>query len=221
MAEHSYQDEAGLTTEYSSPLRSAAERIVAEIRRLQSGKRPVVAAFDGRTGSGKSTLAEMIGDELNAAVIPCDDFFAAHITDAGWNQRTPAERARDALDWRRLRVEALEPLVMGREAKWQAFDFGAGPAPDGTYGVLQAFTTRAPSQVILMDGAYSTRAELDDLIDLRVLVEAPESVRRERLSGREEPNFLAAWHRRWDEAERHYFTEVRPRSVFGLIVATA
>jgi uridine kinase len=199
-----------------------ARVVVAEIQRLlASGKRPLLAAFDGRSGSGKSSLAQVVADELNAALVPCDDFFAAQISNAGWDGRTAEERARDALDWRRLRAHALEPLLDGQEARWHAFDFGAGPHADGTYGMRQAYTRRAPSPVILLDGAYSTRPELSDIIDLSVLVEAPEVVRLERLSKREERDFLAAWHARWDDAEQYYFTEVRPQSSFDLIVATA
>jgi uridine kinase len=77
---------------------------------------------------------------------------------------------------------------------------------------------REPAPVIVIDGAYSARPELADLLDLTVLVDAPESVRRARLEAREEPAFLHAWHQRWDDAERYYFGQVRPIESFDLVV---
>jgi para-aminobenzoate synthetase len=202
-------------------LRSARDTIVAAIRRLTAGREtPVVVALDGGSASGKSTLATMIALEFDAALIQSDDFFAAEITDAGWIARTPTEKARDAIDWRRLRAEALEPLRAGRRARWHAFDFDAGVRPDGTYAMRTDFVERGPSAVVVLDGAYSTRPELADLIDLSVLVDVPVDVRHARLAAREEKSWLQSWHARWDDAEAYYFTHVRPASSFDLVVAT-
>jgi uridine kinase len=178
----------------------------------------VLVAIDGRSGAGKSSLAAGIADVLQASVVPVDDFFAAHITDAGWDSRTPARRAADCLDWRRLRREALEPLKSGRPAAWHALDFAGGPRADGSYGLQAGLTTRAATSIVMVDGAYSARPELADLIDLTVLVEAPSDVRAERLAAREESAFLTAWLARWGAAEDHYFTVTRPRSTFDVVM---
>ncbi len=202
-------------------LRSARDTIVAAIRRLTAGRdTPVVVALDGGSASGKSTLATMLAHEFDAALIQSDDFFAAGITDAGWEARTPSEKARDAIDWRRLRAEALEPLRAGKHARWHAFDFDAGVRPDGTYAMRTDFVERGPGAVVVLDGAYSTRPELADLIDVSVLVDVPIDVRQARLAAREETTWLAAWHARWDDAEAYYFTHVRPASSFDFVVAT-
>lgn len=199
----------------------AVEVIVAEVRRLLAEREtPIVVALDGGSGSGKSTVASLIAEELGAAWIQSDDFFAADISDAEWEIRTPEARAMDAIDWRRLRVEALEPLRAGRSAKWHAFDFEAGVRPDGTYMMRRNWVEREPSAVIVLDGAYSTRPELADLIDFSVLVDAPRGVRHERVARRENGDFLASWHARWDAAEEYYFTHVRPKSSFHCVVVT-
>ena len=205
----------GLTHE----LKMAADVIVAEIRRLLANRgTPIVVALDGGSGSGKSTLASLIARELPAALITGDDFFAADITDAVWERRSPQARAADAMDWRRLRAEALEPLLAGKSAKWHALDFEAGVRPNGTYALRMDFVEREPRTVIVLDGAYSTRPELADLIDLSVLVDAPVGMRHERLATREDGSFLASWHARWDEAEEYYFKHLRPKSSFDLVV---
>lgn len=199
-----------------------AEKIVAAVRALlDSRDGPIVVAVDGPSGSGKSTIVRAIAGTLDATVVPSDDFFAANITDAEWDARTPADRAADAIDWRRMRREALDPLRAGLPAQWRAFDFDAGARADGTYGMRSDLTVRAPRRVIIIDGAYSARPELSELIDLSVQIDAPAEVRQERLAARESAEFLKQWHARWDVAETFYFTHVRPASAFDLIVSTA
>jgi para-aminobenzoate synthetase len=200
-------------------LKAAVEMIVAEIRRRMAGRAaPFLVALDGASGSGKSTLAALIAEELGAALVQSDDFYAAGIPDAEWDARTPQARAAGAIDWRRLRAEAIEPLRAGKPARWHAFDFDA-VRPDGTYPMRADFVDREPRPAIVLDGAYSTRPELADLVDLSVLVDTPIDVRHRRLAAREDEQFLAAWHARWDAAEEYYFTRVRPKSSFDLVVS--
>jgi uridine kinase len=200
-------------------LKVAADTITVRIQHLLvNSPGPILVALDGGSGAGKSTLALMLAEKLDVTLVQSDDFYAAHIPDAGWDARSPQERAADVIDWRRLRTEVLEPLLAGRVARWHPFDFGAGTRPDGTYAMSTAFVERTPASIIVLDGAYSARPELADLIDLSVLVEVPIDVRHQRLAAREEKDFLAAWHTRWDAAEEYYLTQVRPPASFDLIV---
>lgn len=200
-------------------LQTACDQISAAIAQLQQTRPvPLLVALDGGSGSGKSTLAALLAQQLDAVIIPQDDFLAAHISEAEFDALPPAERGLAAIDWQRVRQEALEPLLAGQTARWHAFDFTAGVRPDGTYGMLAAFEERQPAPVIILDGMYATRPELADLIDLAVLVEASVAVRHARLVPREEAGFLADWHKRWDSAEDYYLTHVRPPESFDLVV---
>ena len=204
---------------YGSSVPPALQELVATVQRLQQRTTaPIVIAIDGRSGAGKSTVTAALSEALGATSVPCDDFFAAHISAGEWDARAPARRAADALDWRRLREEAIEPLRAGRPARWLPFDFAAGPRANGTYGYQTVPATREPRPVVLLDGAYSARPELVDVVDFAVLVEAPVAVRRARLAAREDSQFLAAWHACWDPAEEYYFTVVRPPATFDLVV---
>ena len=179
---------------------------------------PILVALDGGSGSGKSTLALLLTEAVGAALVQSDDFFAANISESEWDARTTEARVDDCIDWRRLRAEALEPLLAGKPARWHTFDFEAGIQPDGRYAMRTDFVERVPAAVVVLDGLSSTRLELADLIDLAVLVDVPVAVRHARLAAREDGDFLDAWHVRWDGAEEYYLTHVRPRSAFDLIL---
>ncbi len=196
----------------------AIDLIVQQIQRLLIDRdTPILIALDGGSGSGKSTLALLVAQALAAAVVHGDDFFAADITDAEWETRTPEARAASVIDWQRLRFEALEPLLAGVPAQWHTFDFTAGKLSDGTYTMRTDFVKCEPKAVIVLDGAYAMHHELTDLINYSVLLNVPVEVRHERLTAREDKVFLADWHARWDDVEHSYFTYLRPES-FDLVV---
>lgn len=194
--------------------------MVDAIREYAGRAQALVVAIDGRSGSGKSTVAAAVAQAISAVIVPCDDFFTASVSDAEWDRRTPEQRAADAIDWRRLKREAIDPLRTGRAARWYTFDFLAGPRGDGTYPWQSTPTERAPKPVVLLDGAYSARPELADVLDLSVLVEAAPTTREARLAAREAADFLRQWHARWDPAEDHYFGHVRPPSAFDVVCRT-
>jgi uridine kinase len=206
-------------SDLSKEVVAACGEVLAEIQRLLSGQPgPIVVALDGGSGAGKSTLASFIGNEIDTALIPLDDFFSADIPDSQWEEFTVEERLKYVFDLRRLRENAVEPLLTGKPARWHAFDFQSGLRPDGTYGMKIDSIERKPAKVILIEGAYSAQPNLADLIDLAILMDVPIEERHARLDAREDRDFLAKWHQRWDPVERYYFNQVRPRSSFDLVV---
>jgi uridine kinase len=192
------------------------DSLVQSAQRLLESRPPrIVVALDGRIGAGKSTVARAIAERTGACVVPGDDFYAYRVTNAEWETRSPAERARDVIDWRYLRTAALEPLRGGRAASWQTY---GEMLPDGSFRMKPESIYREPAPLIILEGAYMTQPALADLIDLTVLIDTPTPVRRERIGKRDSAVFLADWHRRWDDAESYYFTKVRPPSSFDLVV---
>ncbi len=193
--------------------------MTAKIRRLLSTQEgPILVALDGGSGAGKSTLAPLIENQFDTVLIPLDDFFSADIPDKQWDKFGVEERLGRVFDWNRLRHQAIEPLLEGKPARWQAFDFESGLRPDGTYGMQDEIIERQPADIILLEGAYSAGPELADLVDLSILVDAPVEKRHARLAAREDKDFLEVWHRRWDAVERYYFNQVRPKGSFDLVV---
>jgi uridine kinase len=202
------------------------------VHRLRAAvERPFVVGVDGRSGSGKSTLvaaaaarlAGTIGDgtigdgaTVEVAVIEGDQFYAGGSAHT-WDQRSAAVKAATGIDWRRQRA-VLESLRRTGSATWRRFDFeaidwDAEPPP------LAADALKLTAgDVVILEGAYSCRPELHDLLDVRVLLDVPTAVRRRQLLEREGAAYRADWESRWSEAEDHYFGTTMPATRFDVVL---
>ena len=123
----------------------------------------------------------------------------------------PAEKMDLVIDWRRQRT-LLEQLRRGEPATWRPYDW------DADDGRLGAAITAGPAGVVILDGAYSARPELADLLSLRVLLDVARDVRRARLLRREGERYRAEWEARWGEAEDLYFDVLMPPAAFDLVL---
>jgi uridine kinase len=127
-----------------------------------------------------------------------------------WRRLSPRAKADRVIDWRRVRAEALLPLRSGVAARWHPFDWetmdGLAPEP----------VTVQPAPIVILDGAYSARPELADLVSLSILVTLPDAVRRLEL--REGDEVASEWQAIWDEAEEYYFGIVRPPEAFDVVI---
>lgn len=184
---------------------------IRRIEELLQTTAPVVVAVDGRSGTGKSTLSTWMAECLEGTRVDQDDFYAGGDI-YEWRRLTPQQKADRVIDWKRVRATVLLPLRAGKVASWHPFNWETmtGLAPD--------LITAWPSNLLILDGAYSARPELADLIDLSILVVLDDSVRRDRLRQREGEDIASAWHQVWDEAEDWYFTKVRPPETFDLVI---
>ncbi len=186
-------------------------------------------AIDGRSGSGKSTIVAYAATLLRSADAPSpsatvvvldgDEFYAGGSA-ATWDKRTAEQKVAGAFDWGR-QLGVLTSLRETGSATWRAFDWGhddwdSDLAP--LAGERHSAAIAAGSLVIL-EGACSGRPELADMFDLRVLVEAPDPLRRQRLRKREGAEYESDWTGRWDEAEQLYFGSVAPADGFDLVLS--
>ena len=183
---------------------------LSDLLSLKAGcsRRPLSVAIDGRSGTGKSTLAAVLAADLGATLVEGDDFYAGGTS---IREEPPACLVRSCIDWVRQRA-VLESLRAGHRASWRAFDWETF---DGR--LLDEPTCIEPRQIIILEGVYSARPELADLIDLSVLLKVDEPVRQARLLARE--GEMGAWEYQWQAAEDFYFKDVRPEQQFDVLFA--
>ena len=162
-------------------------------------------AVDGRSGVGKSTLAEQLAARLDGTIVDGDGFFSGGVA---LRDDSPAARARACIDWATQRG-VVEALREGRAATYHAFDWDAF---DGRREASP--TTVVPRATVLVEGVYSARSELTDLLDVRILVRVDDGVRLARLLARE--GAIGPWERQWHEAEEWYFANAA--GAFDVIV---
>lgn len=191
----------------------AVAAILAALDDLPPSDRPVFVALDGRSGAGKSTLAASLGLRRPATVVAGDDFYSARPMTLSPSQRarmSDAEVAEALIDWRRLRRLALEPLRRREPVQFEPYDW---TADDGRLARRRELPSR---DLVVVEGVYSSRPQLADLIDLAVYVEVAEDARSQRLQAPagDEPDWVSFTER----GENYYFEYIRPPETFDLRV---
>lgn len=208
----------------ATPEAYAAE-LAGHIRpRIAGHGRSFFVGLDGRSGSGKSTVAAALGGELapsiggaaNVTVIDGDQFYAGGSA-ATWTARSAEEKAARVIDWRRQR-SVLEQLRAHGAAEWRPFDWEADDWDADTVPLASEPIRAHAGEVVLLEGAYSCRPELHDLLDVLVLLDVPRDVRRAQLLAREGEHYRADWEGRWSSAEDVYFGSVMPPERFDLVL---
>lgn len=169
--------------------------------------RPLVVAIDGRSGVGKSTLASKLASQLDATVVPGDDFFTGGVV---VRNEDPATLFDACIDWQAAR-DVLHDLIEFGEARYHAFDWESfsGAIRDGET-ILRA------SPFVILEGVYSARFELREIVDVAILMNISESERQERLQERE--GEITEWEAQWHRAEDWYFSMVISRDDFDFVM---
>lgn len=180
--------------------------------------------IDGRSGSGKSALAATVAAKIGSTesgepivrVIEGDQFYAGGSATA-WDKASAKEKVNRVIDWQRQR-SVLESLHHQGFAEWQVFDWDSEDWDTENIPFLAEPERCSAAPVVILEGAYSCRPELEELLDLRVLLDVPISVRCDRLLAREGETYRDDWEKRWSSAEDLYFESIVPPSLFDLLL---
>ena len=204
-----------------TPAQVAQRLVDVLIARLTSPQRSIFVAIDGRSGAGKSTLAAALAQACTArgvtvTVIEGDEFYAGG-TAQRWDQRSPAEQAHHVIDWRRQH-RVLDDLRANGDASWYPFDWEAPDWNSARVPLRSTPMSATVADIVILEGAYSARPELHDLLDVRVLLDTPSDRRRAQLLGREGDEYRSDWEARWSAAEDHYFGTIMPPDRFDHVL---
>lgn len=168
--------------------------LIKRIQDLLDQKKQVPVSIDGPCGSGKSTLAEFLRGQFHgSAVIHADDFFLQPF------QRTPQRMDEPGgnMDRERLQLEVLECLQKDQPFFYQRYDCQSG---------IMTPAEVQPSQLYIIEGAYSQHPDLSKYYDLKIFLEVDEQTQLQRLRQRVPAEKMDAFLQKWIPLEQHYFS---------------
>ncbi len=169
----------------SDQRRIVIEAIAADLSGLDLGH-PVRVAVDGITGAGKTTFANELGDAVRILDRPCvnvtmDGFHHPRATRYRQGRGSADGYYEDAYDFAALRRELLDPLGGSGDRRYRTavIDLAADEP-------LDLPTRRAePRLVVIVDGSFLQRGELDGGWDVVVFLSATFEAARDRGAARD------------------------------------
>ena len=178
-------------------LHAAAARIVDAVVAVEAAN-PVVL-IDGRSGAGKTTLSRLVAANWPVAgrpqLIPLDLLYP------GW----------DGLDAGVARAvdDILRPHARGLVSTWRRWDWDA-QADAEAHAV-------DPALGLIIEGCGALTPITARVADVRVWVDAPDAVRKERALARDGDGFRPHWER-WAAQEQRHIDRDGPRALADVIV---
>jgi uridine kinase len=197
-----------------SAIGDLADRVLAV-----TADHPVRVAIDGRSAAGKTTLANALATAVRAGsgrtVIRAElDGFMKMVADRNaYPYDSPESYYLDAWDYPAIRASLLIPLGPGGDRRYRT-----GPLdPPGVAPV---------DAILLADGVFLQRPELDRFWDLRIYLDIglEESLRRgvdrdqHWMGGAAEAE--SRYRAKYLPGEQRYLAEVRPRERAPIVVDT-
>ena len=164
---------------------------------LQTGRRPFLAAIDGRCASGKTTLAARMRNLAGCGVIHMDQFFLRPEQRTLKRYDTPGEN----IDHERFLAEVLLPLREGRAAVYRPFNCQSQR--------LEEPITQEPTPLVVVEGSYSCHPKLWDSYDLRIFLSVDPEEQMRRIKARNGAEYAAVFRDKWIPLEERYFSTCR------------
>jgi uridine kinase len=169
---------------------------IAAVAAARTGE-TVFVGIDGYGGSGKSTFAALVHQAIPAAVVVhIDDFAAPFVPE--W-------------DWHRFRGQVLLPLLAGRPARYQRWDWATDRGAE--------WHDIPAGRAVLVEGVSSTRREVDAPWAITIWVDTPRDVRLERAVERDGEAMLSTWLDVWLPSEDAYVARENPAARADLVVS--
>jgi uridine kinase len=201
--------------------RSLVIELVAQ-QILVLGDQRVRVAVDGRTASGKTSFGHELAEHLDAIGRPVlratlDDFKKPWADRERYDRTSGEGYYRNAYDYGTLRRLLLQPHRS--EAAGSVALCSIDPLTQQDHSSIRAAIE--PDSVLIVDGVFAFRPEINDYWDLRIWLDVPEGLSVKRGTERDRHHSRPTadpTHERYLMSERIYIREVGPSSLADLVI---
>ena len=194
----------------TSPVAAAdpADDVIAvRVLALLETRSRVFVAIDGNCCAGKTTLAERLRIRLNATVFHMDDFFLPPDMRSAERLNTPGGN----VNAERFLREVLLPLSRGESVSVVRYSCKEDR-------LLEPETVE-PTQVCIVEGAYSLHPLLAPYYDLKVFYRIDSELQLERIRKRNGIAQLPMFQNRWIPLENAYFEAYKIEQSCDLVLS--
>ncbi len=209
--------------EPTSARAAVLEHVAALVPTAPEGARTRVGV-DGVDGSGKTVFAAELAVALREAgrevvQVSLDDFHHVRAVRYRRGRTSPEGFWLDSFDYPRFAAEVLQPLGPGGSGRYRprGHDLVTDEVLDGPFRDAPA------GAVLVVDGLFLHRAELEGLWDFTVFLDVPFEVTAARMAVRDgtdaDPEHPSM--RRYVQAQRRYFAEREPWERADVVVDNA
>jgi uridine kinase len=185
------------------------EQLLMALENLPRKQSTLLVGVDGCGGSGKSTFTKQLAElSSDITIIHMDDFY---ISSAKRIKGTAIEKPIGAdVDWRRFKEQVLDPLANNENSKYQMYDWASDMLGDWNVVCIGG--------IVVVEGVYSIRKELENHYDYKVFVDCLGGIRLARGIERDGETLRDMWEKNWMVQEDKYMKEHKPYEQADLVI---
>lgn len=197
--------------------------ITNAIKEKYDPARTLVVGIDGLGGAGKSTISEALFETLreeghNVTVLHIDDFI--HPRRVRYSDDCPEWECYYKLQWR---YDYLKDTVIRAAKNGEDFVGDIELYDKDTDSYFLSPTHIPNGGIVIIEGIFLQRPELDGLFDFMIYIDVPEEIRLSRVLERDgyigdKAQIKSKYDSRYFPAERHYIKTCAPADNADFII---